>query len=214
MGNFINYFKNHFFVILAFLLLLIFIPVALYSQFGPKTNLSENPKINPNPTPITSNFSQSYNSLDQLIPGKSTLVNVERVNGAAYKSSKTGNRLYLYYKTPSNDYENTILLKNGVLYYSLENVFGDYRGKYSDYTQAYGQPSLTLFNKDTTASEWFIFLQQGIGVEVGGNDISRVLHFVPQSEDDFMKNIAPELDLTSASPSQTPLEPVEVNLGP
>ncbi len=214
MEKYIYYLKNHLFIILTFILLIVFIPVVLYAQFGIKNKPSDTPVINPNPTPITSSFDQSYNSFNQLVPGKSDLSDVEKINGPAYKSSKDGNKLYLYYKTPSNDYENTALLRNGVLYYSLENVFGDYRGKYSDYINTYGQPSLHLYNTDSTSSEWYIFLQQGIGLEIGGEDVSRVLHFVPQPKEDFIKNFTSELNLTSTAPDQELLEPIEVILEP
>jgi hypothetical protein len=90
----------------------------------------------------------------------------------------------------------------------LENVFGSYRGFYSDYTTAYGQPSLTLYNKDSADSEWFIFLKQGLGLEVGGNDITQIVYFIPQPKDSFMENIASDLNLISTLPAEGPAESV------
>jgi hypothetical protein len=210
MNNIQVYLRNHFFAVLVFTLFLIFIPVAIYLSFGTKSTTPqiETPTVNAHPTPIPSDFTKSYNSLNQLIPGKSTLRDIEKVNGPAISSSQSGNKLFLYYQTQSVDYQNTAVLKNGALYYSLENVFGDYRGSYSDYTTAYGEPSLYLYNRDDTSSEWFIFLKQGIGVEVSSGEILRILFFTPQQKDVFIKNIAMELGLVVSSPEgQSPYEP-------
>jgi hypothetical protein len=206
MGNFINLLKSHLFPTLVFILLIIFIPVVIYLSFvtknpAPQTQI---PTINPHPTPLPSDLTKSYNNFNQLVPGKSTLGDIEKTNGPAISSVKNGNKTYLYYQTPSEDYKNTVVLKNGALYYSLENVFGDYRGFYSDYTTAYGQPTLTLFNKNSGDSEWFIFLKQGLGLEVGGNDITQILYFTPQSTDNFMQNLAPDLNLISLPPEGVP----------
>jgi hypothetical protein len=203
-------------VALAFVLFLIFIPVVIYLSFGIKNTTSKNqtttqaptPIINSHPAPISSGFTQSYDNFNQLSPGKSGLMEIEKINGPAISNAQSGNKTYLYYQTPSLDYKNTVVLKNGVLYYSLENVFGNYRGFYSDYTTAYGQPNLTLYNKNSTDSKWFIFLKQGLGLEVGGNDITQILYFIPQSKDDFVINIAPDLNLTSTLPMERPHESV------
>jgi len=217
MHKLIFYLKSHFFAILVFALLLIFIPMVIYLSFATKntTHQSQNqnqiptPIINSHPTPLPSVFTQSYNNFNQLVPGKSTLQDIEKINGPAISSAKDGNKIYLHYQTPSADYQNIAAVKNGVLYYSLENVFGDYRGVYSDYTTAYGQPNLTLYNKTSTDSEWFIFLKQGLGLEVGGNDITQIVYFVPQSKADFMTNIAPELNLTDILPVEGPGESIK-----
>ena len=200
-----------------FVLFLIFISVAIYLSFTTKSTTPQNqnqnqiptPIINSRPTPFPSNFIQSYNNFNQLVPGKSSLEDIEKINGPAISSTKDGNKTYLRYQTPSADYQNTIVLKNGVLYYSLENVFSNYRGSYSDYTTAYGQPGLTLYNKTSTDSEWFIFLKQGLGLEVGGNDITQIVYFVPQSKADFMANIALELNLTDVLPTEGPGESIK-----
>jgi len=221
MTKFIAYLRIHFFIVLVFVLFLIFIPVVIYLSFGSRNmtpqsqtpTQSPTPAVNSHPTPLPSDFTQSYNNFNQLAPGKNTLGDIEKINGPAISSVKNGNKTYLYYQTPSADYKNIVVLKNGVLYYSLENVFGDYRGLYSDYTKAYGQPSLTLYNKNSTDSEWFIFLKQGLGLEVGGNDITQILYFIPQSKDDFMQNLAPDLNLVDTLPQRT-YEPIEANPAP
>jgi hypothetical protein len=214
MNNFIAYLKSHFFAVLVLTLLLIFIPVALYLQFGSRNlpSQSQTPIINPHPAPILSDFNQSYGNFNQLSPGKSDLKAVEKINGPAISSAKNGNKTYLYYQTPSADYKNIVMLKNGILYYSLENVFGEYRGNYSDYVASYGQPALHLYNKDSSSSEWYIFLKQGLGVEVSSNKVLRVLYFVPQSKTDFLRGLTLELNLTNVSQiDQPPMEPFGIN---
>ena len=211
MTKFVNYLRAHLFAVLVFLLLLVFIPVVIYLQFGGKTPApqSQTPVINSHPIPVPSDFNQSYDNFSQLSPGKSDLNAVEKINGPAVSTTKKGAETYLYYQTPSSDYQNTVVLKNGLLYYSLENVFGGYRGNYSDYTAAYGQPNLHLYNKDSSLSEWYIFLTQGLGTEVSGNDILQVLYFVPQAKNVFIQGIAAELGLTTASPeNEGPNEPL------
>jgi hypothetical protein len=211
MSTITSYLKNHFFAIVVFCLLLIFIPIVIYFVFFTKTpiNQNQNPIINPNATPLPSDFNLNYNSFNQLTPGKSTLSDVEKINGAAISSSKNGNETLLYYQTPSTDYKNTVVLKNGLLYYSLENVFNSSRGSYSDYISSYGQPDLTLYNSDSSLFQWYIFLKQGIGVEVSGNDVLQILYFAPESKNDFIKGIAVELKLTSNSgENKAPKEPL------
>ena len=199
--NMFNFIKIHFPEIIVISLLVIFTPIFIYLIFGAKNTPPVIPAINPNPTPITSPLDQNYNNFNLLIPGKSTLSDVEKVNGPAYKDVVNGGKTYLYYKTPSSDYENQILLENGILIYSLEYVFGNYRGTYSDYVNTYGRPTLYLYNKDSADSEWFIFLERGFGLEVGGNDILQIIHFTPQPQGDFMKNIFPDLNLSLTPPS-------------
>jgi hypothetical protein len=215
MDNLITYIRNHSFAVLAFILLIIFIPVVLYLSFGGKNPnpQTQTPSINPHPTPLPSDFNRSYSNFNLLSPGKSDLNAVEKINGPAVSSAKNGNMTYLYYQTPSADYKNTVVLKNGILYYSLENVFGSYRGYYSDYTTAYGPPSLHLYNKDSSFSEWYIFLKQGIGLEVSGNDVLQILYFIPQSKSSFMGNFALKLGLSDVV-IQDQGEPVQAIPGP
>lgn len=205
------YLKSHFFAILVLCLLLIFIPIVIYLVFSTKTPIkqTQNPIVNPSATPLPSDFNLNYNNFNQLTPGKSTLSDVEKINGAAISSSKNGNETLLYYQTPSVDYKNTVALKNGLLYYSLENVFNSSRGSYSDYVSSYGQPDFSLYNSDSSFSQWYIFLKQGIGVEASGNDVLQILYFTPESKNDFIKGVAAELKLTSNSgENQSPKEPL------
>jgi hypothetical protein len=199
--------KRNFFVVLIFILFLIFIPVVIYLQFGTKnpTPQTQTPTINIHLTPVPSDFNQSYANFNQLVPGKSDLNAVEKINGPAVSSSNNGNELNLYYDTPSNDYKNTVVLKSGLLYYSLENVFGNYRGAYTDYVTNYGQPDIHLYNSDPNKLfDWYIFLKVGIGVENSDGGITRILYFTPESKEDFANGIAKEVGLTTNQPTPPP----------
>jgi hypothetical protein len=199
--------KRNFFAVLVLVLFLIFIPVVIYLQFGTKkpTPRSQTPTINVHPTPIPSGFTKSYNNFNQLSPGKSNLSDIEKINGPAVSSSKKGNETYLYYQTPSTNYKNIVALKNNVLYYSLDNVFGDYRGTYSDYIASYGQPDLHLYNSDPNKLfDWYIFLKVGIGVENSDGGITRILYFTPKSKSDFMNGVAKEIELSINQPTPPP----------
>jgi hypothetical protein len=199
--------KTNFFAVLVFALLIIFIPIVIYLSFGGKASApkAQAPVINPNPTPISTGYDQNYNNFSQLSPGKSTLDEVQKTNGPAVSSTKQGNETYLYYQTPSVEYKNTVVLKNDVVYYTLDNVFGDYKGVYSDYTTAYGQPDLHLYNSDPNKLfDWYIFLKVGIGVENSDGGITRILYFTPKSKSDFMNGIAKEIGLVTEQPTPPP----------
>jgi hypothetical protein len=194
--------KKKFFAVLVLILFLIFIPIIIYLSFGTGLKLPQIPTINPHPTPISTGFSQSYDNFNLLVPGKSNLGDIEKINGAAISSSKNGDLTYLYYQTPSKDYKNTVVLKNGLLYYSLDNVFGDYRGNYSDYIASYGQPELHLYNSDLNDPfEWYVFLKIGIGVENSGGGITKILYFTPMSKSVFLNSIAKNVGLTITPPA-------------
>jgi hypothetical protein len=191
-------------------LIIIFIPVALYLSFGIKNAAPQNqvqiqtptPVVVFSPTPIPSDFNLDYSNINKLTPGKSTFQDVKAINGLPASTSFSNNNTTFYYQTPSGDYKNIVFFESGIVKYAIEHVFGNYRGDYETYIQKYGQPTLQLYNKTGTDFAWFIFLKQGVGLEVGGNNIMQILYFAPQSKEDFMQNIAAKLNLTNVSPER------------
>ena len=188
--------------LLIFLVLIFVIALFLFMS-GSKSNQKKQP-ANTGPIPVPSDFNVDYSHLNKLIPGKSTLEEVEGINGLPSSASTFGNNTILYYLTPSSQYKNTVAIENGKVKYAIENVFGEYRGTYDSYVKAYGQPDLHLYNSDGSYFDWFVFLKFGIGVENSAGGITRILYFVPQSKDDFMNGLAKDVGLSLDLPTQSP----------
>ena len=101
--------------------------------------------VAPTPFPVPTDINIDYSKLYLLKPGKSTLSEVKNINGEPFSSSTFGDETTLYYKTPSEMYKNSVVLKNGIVYYVIENIFGNYRGFYDNYVSNYGQPDMVLY---------------------------------------------------------------------
>ncbi|MBI2420506.1 MAG: hypothetical protein HYV38_00265 [Candidatus Levybacteria bacterium] len=151
------------------------------------------PKPTPTPSPTQINLEKDYSHLNKIIPGKSTLDDLIRINGKPASTKASGGKAYVYYKTPLEGFTNTILLENNIVVYSLENVFGSYRGNVSEYEKTYGEPDITLYDRDLYS--WYIYLDAGIAIENDGKEIGTMLYFIPQDKQSFMETIAKELNL-------------------
>lgn len=150
---------------------------------------------------------RDYNSnLNKTVPGKSNISDVIKINGTPSSRKKIGSKDYLYFKTPIDVFNNVVVFDNGIEVFATENVFGDYRGTYDSFMKAYGKPNLTLHD-NISPFVWKIFLQQGVGVQTNGTDITQVVYFVPQEEDSFMQNVGKDLGLSKETPKPESLSP-------
>ena len=145
----------------------------------------------------TETLKQNYSQLNQLKPGTSTIEDVKEVNGEPTKTEEKDGKTYMYYPTPFEKDGNIVVMKDGTVEYVFEYVFGDYRGKYSDYLEMYGQPSLELKGDTSEYKIWSVYLNEGI-VAVHSNDrIDGIVYFKPQNENSFMNTVASDLGLRS-----------------
>lgn len=151
------------------------------------------------PFPVSSDTSINYSNLDKLIPGKSTLDDVKKLSGPPEKTTISKEETLLYYPTPLERYKNEVLLKNNIVYYVIENIFGDYRGSLSAFQNTYGGNFIKMYKKGEPFT-WYVYSAQGIGVESDGTNILIIIHFAPLSEGDFIKNIAPGLGISTEIP--------------
>lgn len=152
--------------------------------------------INPPRTPLPVDLEKNYSNLNKVVPGKSTFNDVKKLNGAPQSVSRLDDKTYLYYKTPLESYINKVLIEKNIVVYSVENVFGSYRGRVSDYSSKYGLPDITLFEKGDSYS-WYVYLNEGIAIENDGKDVGAILYFIPQNKNSFMQTIARELNFVS-----------------
>lgn len=174
----------------------VFIIILLFS-FIPSLLL---PKQNTPPPPTTS-FDKDYSSLNKTVPGKSTISDVEKINGEALSKEDKDEKVYLYYPTPSSDFKNVVVFKNGVEQYALENIFSDYRGNYESFAKAYGGPGLTLYDNGPSYFSWQVFLNSGVGVKTNGKDILQIIYFVPQEKNSFVQSVGLALGLSEQKPA-------------
>lgn len=151
------------------------------------------------PLPVSSDTSINYSNLDKLVPGKSTLDDVKKLSGPPEKTSISREETLLYYPTPLEKYKNEVLLKNNIVYYVTENIFGEYRGSFSSFQNNYGGNFIKMYKKGEPYT-WYIYSAQGIGVESDGTNLLIIIHFAPLSENDFIKNVAPGIGLSTELP--------------
>lgn len=148
-------------------------------------------KISPLPS---IDLERDYSRLDEITPGKSTLDDVIRINGRPQSVKKEANKTYMNYKTPLPPFTNTVLAENNIVVYSIEKVFGSYRGSVADYEARYGKQDLILFDEDNYP--WYVYLKRGIAIENDGKDVGTILYFIPQDKESFMATIAGELNFS------------------
>lgn len=180
---------------LIFIALIVFLVLvfALFIYLGFFSKNEGNYVFKQGPIPTPSDTQAQYSSFNLLIPGKSTLEDIDRIAGSPAYSEKNSNDTILYFNTPIEGVKNKILVKNGVVFYAFENVFGNYRGSYTDYIKAYGKPNLVLNDE---LYSWYVFLEKGVMVESGNNLITKAIYFIPQNQEDFFKYIAPDFGLS------------------
>lgn len=166
--------------------------VYLFLNFSSKQQL-------PTPTPQTFSFDKDYSILNKTFPGKSTIDDVKKTNGAPNEVVNKNSKIYFYYKTPSSDFKNVVVFNNGAEEYAIENIFGSYRGNYDSFVKAYGQ-GIAAYDKDFPYV-WQIFLNSGVGVETNNIDVVKIIYFVPQSEGSFFAGIGKEVGLAKNKPS-------------
>lgn len=145
----------------------------------------------------TNNFSndttKDYNNFHYLIPGKSTISDIEKLNGAPLRITKSGNEEHLYYQAPFSNV-NPVLAKNNVLVYASEYVFGNYRGSFSDFINAYGNADKVFY--DGYGFAWLVYYKHGIAIQYSSNDIARVIYFVPNNISLFNNTVVKDFNLS------------------
>lgn len=160
-----------------------------------ESDISTSPAVT-QPTSAPAGLEKDYSRLSKVVPGKSTLDDVLRINGKPRSVSTVEDKTRLYYKTPLDGFTNEVFVQNNVVVYSIENVFGSYRGSVGSFNSSYGEPDLSLFDKENNYS-WYVYLKQGVAIENDGKDIGTILYFIPQDEEKFMSTLAVDLGLTS-----------------
>ncbi len=153
------------------------------------------------PLPVPTDFNKPYSNFNLLKPGVSTYKDVIKINGSPLSEKKEGNNTYLYYPTPSTVYKNVVYLKDGVVFYVIEGVFGEYKDSLDVYVKKHGEPLVLYPKYDVEGFNWYVFLKSGVGVESSNNYITQIIYFVPQSKDDFLAFIANELVLSLTPPT-------------
>ena len=181
------------FVVIVFIMLLAYLVISNIKQAEPTI-----PQTIPSPSPASLQTppEEDYSSLNKVIPGKATLGDVERINGKPQSVKKEGERTFLYYLTPLENFTNTVVLDKNIVSYSIENVFGSYRGTAQGFRTAYGSPDLLLYGVD--GYFWFIYLNEGLAIETNNRDIVSIVYFVPQTKETFMTGLAKEFKLLEA----------------
>lgn len=160
----------------------------------------------PTPIPLPTGYEQNYSNLNYLKPGVSTIEDVIAANGEPKSMASSGNKTKLTFETPNSSHQNIAVFNDNILEYSVEYVYADYRGNLTDYIKMHGSP-LEMYSESEEGFDWFIFLNSGVGIESSNNLITRIVYFVPQDKESFIKTIGEELEIT-----QNPPEPHEEEL--
>lgn len=153
----------------------------------------------------TNIFSQIFRSsydFQKLTPGVSTTKDIEKTAGAPESTENINGKTKLNYSTKSLDYKDIAVTENDKLIFSVENIFDDSLGTLTTYKNRFGDPDFVLFDHEDEVLRWNIFLKGGVGIAAFDEEgIARILYFKPQTSDEFMKNIAPQVGLLKDQPS-------------
>ncbi len=183
--------KNKVLIFLAFLLFILII-FTTYLNITNKRSIQTSNISNPiNNFP--SNTTKDYSNIRYLTPGKSTLLDIKKINGEPLRTKIIGNEEYLYYRAPFGNL-NPVLIKNNILVYASEYVFGSYRGKYSDFINAYGDPDKVFY--DNYGFSWSVFYKRGLAVQRSSNEIARIIYFVPNNITLFYETVVKDFELS------------------
>lgn len=183
------------FVVIVFIMLLAYLIISNIKQT--KSTIPQAIQ-GPSPASLQTPPEEDYSSLNKVIPGKATLKDVERINGKPQSAKAEGDRTFLYYLTPLENFTNTVVLDNNIVTYSIENVFGPYRGTVQSLKSSYGEADFTLYGAG--GYFWRVYLRQGFVVETDRTDIATIVYFVPQNKVGFMSTIAKEFQLQEEPP--------------
>lgn len=175
--------------------IIIFVVIAVFFSVVIAIFIFNSPdnKRDPLPAQTNSNLERDYSKLDEVKPGKTTFEEVKKINGEPKSVKSEDGKTYLTYKTPSEAFENLVVVENNRVSYTKENVFGTYRGNVSDFKAENGEPDLLLFGEDFG---WSVYLNKGIAIQHDAKDIGTIVYFIPQSKENFMNTIAKDLALT------------------
>lgn len=176
-------------IVLTIVLSILIFALLLHSPSPTPANVTS---IAISPTPV--DLESNYSNLNKVFPGKTTLKETEDINGKPSSSSRDNEKTTLYYKTPIEGRVNKVVLEKNKTSYSIEHVFGDYRGNVSNFKSTHGEPELSLFDKQDNYS-WSVYLKQGIGIKNDGKDIGAIIYFIPQSKIEFMNTIAKDIGI-------------------
>lgn len=183
------------FVGLTFILVVVYFFISNIKQPKPSSTQA-NPETSPSSLNVP--MEQDYSNLNKLVPGKATLEDVERINGKPNSVKKDAERTFLYYITPLEGFTNAVIIDKGVVSYSVENVFGSYRGTVQSFKSSYGKADIYLYGVD--GYFWHIYLDEGFAIEADRTDILTVVYFIPQAKESFMATLAKELKLLETPP--------------
>ncbi len=181
-------------VILVFSFFAVVITVIALQSGGLK--VQEPGELTPTPRVPSNSFRQS--ALEKLIPGESTPEDAVSLLGQPDNQNTVGTKLYYSYDTDVEDIKDLLAFQNGeLLYYGVENFFGDYIKSPSDFNNELGQPELVAFDVYDESIEWRIYPQKGIAVAVTPfeNYVVKVLYFEPQTLISFESIFFPELGI-------------------
>src|SRR3989344_5111426 len=119
----IFYKKSLILIIGSILLMAVLLISLLFTQRG-----QEIKEISPKTIDKSSPF-KDYTNMNFLKPGIHTEADVEKILGMPKTITHKGDKKYLLYDTPFNDFGNFVVLRDGKVEYALENVFGKCVGK-------------------------------------------------------------------------------------
>lgn len=196
-------------LILIAALFIITVLLLLLSLIKPKSS-SPTPFTSPTPISIIPMSKKQISPISNIIPGKTNQVDVEKILGTPSQDSNIGNLTQLDFPTSQKNFTDTVVVKQSLTYYTVENVFDDSTyGTTEEFLSRFGTSYAKLY--DTRGGyDWYVFTNQGFGIETNGSQITKLIRFSPQDLSTFLQGPGADLGL-----SKTQIPPVEeVNPGP
>ncbi|MCL6096894.1 MAG: hypothetical protein M1444_04440 [Patescibacteria group bacterium] len=179
-------------IIFLFFLVLILLVLSLPAQKQPPPA----PFVSPTPIQIIPNPRKEQSSISTIIPGKTSDSDLQKIIGEPLSRTKDGSLTIFNYATSQKNFTDTVSLKQDIVYYTVENVFDDSTyGTTSDFVSKIGDSYTKLYD-NAEGLYWYIYLNQGVGVETNGSQVLKIVRFSPQDLSFFLSGIGASLGIS------------------
>ena len=188
-------------IILLIIFLFFLAALLLALSLSNKKQAPPAPFASPTPVQVIPSPRKGQSNVSIIIPGKTSGADLQKIVGTPSSQTQDGLLTNLSYPTTENNFTDTVSLKQDVVFYTIENVFDDSNyGTTQDFVSKIGSSYTRLYD-NAEGFYWYIYLNQGLGVETNGTQILKLVRFVPQDLSSFLGGAGASIGI---SENQTP----------
>lgn len=183
-------------IILLIIVLIAVLAVLLLLALSKQKQTPGQTVVYPTPIQVQPQPTNEVSKISILVPGKSSEEDVIKILGQPSSQSQTGPLTQLDYPSSLNNFNETVALKQNIVYYTIENVFSDSTyGTTQGFISKFGNSFVVLYN---TSGDyyWDMYLSGGFGIETNGEQILKMIRFTPQNEAGFLAVIGANIGVS------------------